>query len=318
MTLSAAKRHNAFTLVELLVVIGIIAVLIGILLPTLSSAREKSRRIVCASNLRQIAMGSIIMANNHKGHFRLSHRDLHDDQQDAIYYAQDLTDVAKPAGGMYDDDHSFLSDHLTARFKREAGIDMTKLSCPNLLGISDSDSWLKWGNDDAANALPAIESKANPELATLSYPPSAAQLSKSTQLMLRLTYTYVTGRWTENLPGTAHYITPLPAGAAYQVYSPRTVGNKGRSVLVCDTIRVHSATGFPGSSDATTAPHGRHGFVGGTGNVTPAGVGSEGGNFAFTDGSVEWRRQDELQPFYATAAGSNKQIYLPLLPTPTN
>ena len=51
------RQRRAFTLIELLVVIAILAVLIGILVPTIARARESARRTQCASNLRQIGVG---------------------------------------------------------------------------------------------------------------------------------------------------------------------------------------------------------------------------------------------------------------------
>jgi prepilin-type N-terminal cleavage/methylation domain-containing protein len=64
-----SPNRRGFTLVELLVVVGIIAVLIALLLPALGRARESARRIACASNLRQLAGACIAYAQANRGSY---------------------------------------------------------------------------------------------------------------------------------------------------------------------------------------------------------------------------------------------------------
>lgn len=61
------RVRSAFSLIELLVVISIIALLIGLLVPALASAREASRTAACLSNNRQMSIATVNYAFNHNG-----------------------------------------------------------------------------------------------------------------------------------------------------------------------------------------------------------------------------------------------------------
>ena len=67
-----ARRPSAFTLVELLVVIGIIAVLIGLLLPSLAGARRAAQQVACAAKLHAIMLAAQTHRNTHRDYYPLA------------------------------------------------------------------------------------------------------------------------------------------------------------------------------------------------------------------------------------------------------
>ena len=75
-------HRAAFTLVELLVVISIIALLMGILVPALSRAKEKARRIACMGNVRQFIIGIQLYADDHDEYLPSGLSDFEDDPND--------------------------------------------------------------------------------------------------------------------------------------------------------------------------------------------------------------------------------------------
>src|SRR5207245_4214716 len=71
-------RRAGFTLIELLVVIAIIAILAALLLPALVSAKEKARRISCASGLRQLGLALQMYGNDNRDRLPQGYRDTGD------------------------------------------------------------------------------------------------------------------------------------------------------------------------------------------------------------------------------------------------
>jgi len=116
-------RRAAFTLVELLVVIGVIGVLVGILLPALAAARRSAQSVKCLNNLRQVATGAMIHASRHKGFYPLAGRLTSPGAQ-----PQDLRDPERVRYTYYEPPHGapFLASFhgaVGAVFGNQRGLD---------------------------------------------------------------------------------------------------------------------------------------------------------------------------------------------------
>lgn len=97
-TTQRPDRRKAFSLVELLVVIGIIAILLALLFPTFAKVREQSRRTKCLANLRSIGQAMFIYANSN--HDRLPNGNGPDDWSDtsaADWVMRNFADEIKAA-----------------------------------------------------------------------------------------------------------------------------------------------------------------------------------------------------------------------------
>jgi prepilin-type N-terminal cleavage/methylation domain-containing protein/prepilin-type processing-associated H-X9-DG protein len=276
------SRARGFTLVELLVVIGIIAVLVGILLPVMGRAREMARRTQCSSNLNQLVQATIILAHNHKQCFLLCHRDLLEKDAEAFSF-DGLANVNSR-------DHiAWVPEHLYERYKRETRIDLRKVACPNRMGATDSDSWVRM-QDTTLPVTPRLKE-------------------------LRTGYYLLAGRNQPMFPLRISTGEPAPG---HRIKSLMKLREPAKYLTASDCIEQGTASGFTDgttSAKSTSAPHGVHGLVASTDNTkTPAQIASQGGNFAFGDGHVSWLRQDELVDYNATmASGSIILGYLPLI-----
>ena len=141
MKTARSNRCSAFTLVELLIVVGIIAVLIAMLLPALSKVREQGRQVACMANLRQLGAAMIAYAADNDGYLPATARNQPDKSapaypaNDWLFWQSNLNrgPAAYPNGDEIN--HSALGKYL--------GLNPTSLSV------------LRCPSDDAA-ARPAV------------------------------------------------------------------------------------------------------------------------------------------------------------------
>ena len=121
--LSGHRGNTGFTLIELLVVIAIIGVLAGLLLPALSKARERAKRIVCCNNLNQIYKALVMYADDN--------------------------------GGEHTDRGDILNKNIQAwriwmllQLRDEYGLSARNVWYPPNSVINTMDEWLGWHDDD--------------------------------------------------------------------------------------------------------------------------------------------------------------------------
>jgi prepilin-type N-terminal cleavage/methylation domain-containing protein len=92
------QRNSAFTLIELLVVIAIIGLLLAIVLPSLAGAKERSRRVVCQSNLHQFSIGLNAYANSNKQMLPSGRSEVPDDEHTPVVATKTRKELLRYVG----------------------------------------------------------------------------------------------------------------------------------------------------------------------------------------------------------------------------
>jgi len=146
-------ERSAFTLVELLVVIGIIAVLISVLLPAIQRARKHAKAVVCSSQLRQCGIGFNLYANSWRNRvpFGLCRVQTWDGGANAALYWDDFLKGAELYGnGQPDWKHAYIP--ADAVYYCPSNLEMDSKT-PGIYGSADNDprnsgmAEVTWGSD---------------------------------------------------------------------------------------------------------------------------------------------------------------------------
>lgn len=96
----ARHAQKAFTLVELLVVLGIVALLVALLFPAFSKARRQAAQVTCLSNLRQLGIALVLYTNENRGRFPAPASALQPQPDDWVHWPTDARSEGEPFVGL--------------------------------------------------------------------------------------------------------------------------------------------------------------------------------------------------------------------------
>ena len=281
------KRKSGFTLVELLVVIGIIALLISILLPALSKARDLAMRTKCLAQLRQLGQMVFVYAANNKGRIPIGAMTL--DNSGPLWINEE-----------------YISDEMYTSFGFKNIMD----SSGNWNNLPLAPVWVC----PATPTMIGVTGPVNPwsmQDGGYGYGPNVVSAMPSS-----ITTSYVYCAVGIGLPsgtfGTATNTTPGVAGSSYVVnynsISANFFSAGSNNVLFADKVYWELNNGFNANHGIKTNPSG--GFM----NPSTPGL-----NEVYADGHGAWVDMRKVIPITPISGGSVPTYsYPPKLPVPSN
>jgi prepilin-type N-terminal cleavage/methylation domain-containing protein/prepilin-type processing-associated H-X9-DG protein len=272
------EKRSGFTLIELLVVIAVIALLMAVILPALGRAKIYAQRIICSNNIRQQCLGIILYSN-----------------------ANDTLVPTSDAGGWYWD----VSFWSTNEMSQHAGFDDNKtFFCPanKIKKYDDGRFWQYSLYDDGPkypNPVPLVDET------TLTVNPRSE--------FRVLPYVYNFDKYGSD--GISYYSTISTAGFPktlvdgrpmdkYVIRKLSNVQAAGSKIMVMDVMISNgnnwnffqiSAGGIDDLSDGNLWDNSNHASRQSLGTPPNTGQKPEGSNIGFADGSVSWRRFEDMQ-----------------------